>query len=163
MTVVPKETPAGTIEVIRLQAAGTRELRRRVLYGHVPDETAVYPHDGQPGSFHLGARADGALVAVASWYPEATDRRPARAPWRLRGMAVDPTYEGRGVGRLVFQAGVAELQSRGADLLWANARDGALEFYRRLGMTVVGDGFLAAGGLPHHVVVLDLTPPARPA
>lgn len=163
MTVAPEETPAGTIEVIRLQPAGTRELRRRVLYGHVPGETAVYPRDGQPGSFHLGARADGALVAVASWYPEATDLRPSRAPYRLRGMAVDPTHQGRGVGRLVFQAGVAALKARNADLLWANARDDALGFYGRLGMTVTGDGFLTAGGLSHHVVVLDLPAAARPA
>lgn len=147
------------IEVVRLEAAETRDLRRRVLYGHDPDETAVYPQDGSPGSFHLGATApEGGLVAVASWYPEPTDRRPAAAPYRLRGMAVAPGHAGRGVGRLIFLAGVAELHNSGADLLWANARDTALEFYRRAGMTVVGDGFPAAGGLLHHVVLLALAP-----
>lgn len=155
--VMPGVPSLAGIEVVGLDAAETRELRRRVLYGHIPDETAVYPQDDRRGSFHLGARAPGGeLVAVASWYPEATDVRPAPSPFRLRGMAVAPGYEGRGVGRLIFQAGVAELETRGGDLLWANARDTAVGFYTRAGMSVVGDGFMAAGGLPHHVVVLEL-------
>jgi hypothetical protein len=41
-------------------------------------------------------------------------------------------------------------------VLWANARDTALGFYVSYGMHVVGDGFVATPGLPHHVVVLDL-------
>ena len=145
------------IELIGLDAAETRELRRRVLYGHIPGATAVYPQDDRPGSFHLGARAPGGeLVAVASWSPETTEVRPARAPFRLRGMAVAPSHEGRGVGRLIFRAGMEELKRRGCDLLWANARDTAIGFYTRAGMAVVGDGFVAAGGLSHHVVVLQL-------
>lgn len=146
--------------LVHPDAGDAAALRRRVLYAHLPDATGSYPQDDRPGAVHLGlADPPGVLVAVASWYPEATEARPAAAPYRLRGMAVDPPRQGRGLGRVLFRAGLDELGRRRADLLWANARDPVIGFYERLGMSVVGPGFLAAGGIPHHVVVLDLTEP----
>lgn len=145
------------MEIVSLTATETRRLRRRVLYGHWPDADVQYPEDEMPGAFHLGATDDeGELVAVGSWYPQAAASSPARAAYRLRGMAVDPRSQGGGVGRALFDAGMREAGRRGAELVWANARDSALGFYQRLGMAVVGEGFTAAAGLPHHVVVAEV-------
>ena len=147
------------MRVEHVQAEDTYDLRRRVLYGHWPEAEVHYPEDEREGAFHLGARDEGGrLVAVASWYPETSPFFPVRRAYRLRGMAVDATRHGQGTGRLLFEAGVGELRARDVEVLWANARDSAVPFYRRLGMSVMGDGFVAAGGIPHHVVVLELTP-----
>ncbi|MDQ4133460.1 MAG: GNAT family N-acetyltransferase [Actinomycetota bacterium] len=144
-------------EVISLSAEATHALRRQVLYGHWPEADVHYPEDDLDGAFHLGVRdANGRLVAISSWYPQAPAHDPARSAYRLRGMAVVPDVHGTGTGRLLFEAGKAEARRRGADVVWANARDSVLGFYLRLGMRVVGEGFLAAGGLPHHVVVAEL-------
>jgi GNAT superfamily N-acetyltransferase len=141
------------MSVVTLQAEETHQLRRQVLYGHWPEAEVDYPEDGLEGAFHLGVQdGEGRLVAVASWYPLPAPPEPERPAYRLRGMAVHPAVQGSGVGRLLFSAGRDEARRRGAQLLWANSRDSALEFYRRLGMEVEGEGFLAAGGLPHHVV-----------
>jgi GNAT superfamily N-acetyltransferase len=146
------------VNVVHLAPGETHDLRRKVLYGHWPDADVVYPQDAIDGAFHLGVMDHaGRLVGAASWYPEPSALFPGRRAYRMRGMAVDPARHGQGVGRLLFEAGLAELRTRGAELVWANARDTAVGFYRRLGMTVVGEGFLAAGDLPHHVVVLELT------
>jgi hypothetical protein len=41
--------------------------------------------------------------------------------------------------------------------VWARARDSALAFYERNGMTVVGDAFTdEATGMSHHLVVVRL-------
>ena len=147
---------------MRLEAVGavdTYDLRRRVLRDGRPDAVVAFPEDGRPGAFHLAVRLEdgGDLVAVASFSAEPAPCRPGRRAVRLRGMAVDQAVQRGGVGRDLFQTAVVRLRQDGVEGLWANARDGALGFYRRLGMEVVGDGFiLSESGIPHHVVVLDL-------
>jgi len=145
------------IEVVG--AADTYDLRRRVLRQGRPDAHVSFAGDRSAGAFHLAVRSapGGDLVAVASFSPEPAAARPGRQAVRLRGMAVDPMWQGQGLGRLLFEEAVSRLRQAGADVLWANARDSALGFYVRFGMEVVGEGFVpAASGVPHHVVVLDL-------
>ena len=49
------------------------------------------------------------------------------------------------------------MTDEGFDLVWANARDAALDFYLRHGFVVEGDGFIEHHTqLPHHVVVREL-------
>ena len=145
------------LEVTEISVERTYDLRRRVLRDG--DATAApLPQDDQPGAFHLGALTDlGAAVGVASLAPEPCPVRPGARAVRLRGMAVEPARQGEGIGRRVLDAAVDRADRRGYAVLWANARDTALGFYERAGMTVVGDGFRDERGLPHHVVVLDLT------
>jgi ribosomal protein S18 acetylase RimI-like enzyme len=69
-------------------------------------------------------------------------------------MAVDPAQRGRGVGAVLLDAGLRRVIAEGADVVWANARDTALAFYRRHGFAVAGDGFVdTTTGLPHHRIV----------
>lgn len=155
-----------TLRVELIPAQTTFDLRRRVLRGGQPEADVAFPQDALPGSFHLGVFAEGcrdrgaspdAVVAVASFSPESTTHRPGRRAVHLRGMAVTFECQGQGVGRLLFAAAVARLRDDGAEVLWCNARDTALDFYRKLGFAVVGDGFIQPEtGLPHHVAILDL-------
>jgi GNAT superfamily N-acetyltransferase len=146
------------VHVEAVPVAATYGLRRKVLRDGRSDADVAFPQDDRPGAFHLGAFSDGRLVAVVSFSPEETPLRPGRRAVRLRAMAVDPDHQGRGLGRLLLEEGVARLRAEGAEVLWAHARDTALRFYRRFGMEVVGDGFVVPElGIPHHVVVMDLT------
>lgn len=145
--------------VAEIEAAQTHDLRRRVLRDGRPENLA-FPEDDRPGALHLGLRQTpaGPLLAVASFSPEATPHRPGRSGIRLRGMAIEPALQGRGIGRRLLEEAIGRLRADGVEVLWANGRDGALGFYQRLGFEIVGEGFLAgpAGDIPHHVVVLDL-------
>jgi GNAT superfamily N-acetyltransferase len=148
------------VEVEAVPAAATYGLRRRVLRDGRADADVAFAEDDRPGAFHLGAFHDGRLVAVGSFSPEPVSVRPGRRAVRLRAMAVDPGYQGQGVGRRLLQEALPRLRADGVEVLWANARDGALSFYRRFGMEVVGGGFdvtVLERPIPHHVVVLDLT------
>lgn len=145
------------MEVVEVDAALTHELRRAVLRGGRPEAEVRYPEDDRPGTFHLAAVHDGAVVGVSTWSPVPTDRRPGAVAWRLRGMAVDTARQGGGVGAQLLAAAVERLRAAGAEVLWADGRDNALPFYERHGWKVEGEGFVAAGDIPHHAVVLDLT------
>ena len=142
-----------------VDVAATHDLRRLVLREGRADADVGYDIDQLPDTVHLAAVDDDAgVVAVATWTPSPTDHRPGARAWRLRGMAVHPDAQGGGVGSALLAAGVQRARDRGAEVLWADGRDSALPFYERHGWSVEGGGFLAANGVPHHVVVLDLGP-----
>jgi GNAT superfamily N-acetyltransferase len=72
-------------------------------------------------------------------------------------MATARHLQGSGIGAEILAAGAAWARRDGAQLIWANARDAALDFYLRNGFEVVGDGFVeAVTNLPHHRVILPL-------
>ena len=140
-----------------ISALDAHPLRRLVLRGNDPASDVHYPQDDDPASFHLGAKVDGDLVAVASFTPAATAYREGAAAWQLRGMAVHASSQHAGVGTALMRAASERVTNSGATVLWCNARDTAAGFYERLGFVTHGDGFVTAdSGLPHHVMVLDL-------
>lgn len=140
-TIDPRTDPAGM--------AALRALRLAVLRPGQPSEAAVWALDDDPESVHLGAFLDGCCVGIASVVPE--DR------WRLRGMAVEPSLRGAGIGAAL----VAELQSRfgaAGRPLWCNARTTAAGFYVRLGFVIEGEPFDVPGIGPHVVMRWSAAP-----
>lgn len=124
-----------------------------------PKADVAFAGDGDPGAFHLAVIDEqGHPLAVASALPVATARRPGCRSWRLRAMVVDPAQQGQGLGSALLDALVARAGAMGAEVLWAAGRDSALGFYQRQGWQVEGPGYLLLGDIPHHTVILDLSP-----
>jgi predicted N-acetyltransferase YhbS len=72
-------------------------------------------------------------------------------------MAVEPAYQGDGIGRRVLEAATEVVERAGAPLIWANGRMSAMEFYRRLGWEATGPVFdHGPDDLPHRVIVRRL-------
>jgi GNAT superfamily N-acetyltransferase len=145
-----------TVVVRRAIAAEVRPLRLGVLRPQAPLVASDYDLD--PATVHIGAFDDEAVVGCATVYPQPYDGEPAEpSAWRLRGMAVDPGYQGRGIGRLVLDAATIAAEQAGAPLLWANGRVSAMAFYQQLGWEAVGDVFEhGPAGLPHRVILRRL-------
>ncbi|MBV9100194.1 MAG: GNAT family N-acetyltransferase [Candidatus Dormibacteraeota bacterium] len=132
-------------------------LRHQVLRAGQPIDVARSKQDGLPGTVHYAAYEDDTVVGVVTQFPDDTDLAPGVHAERFRGMAVDPAWQGRGVGRVLMRAAVELARSRGAEVLWANGRDTALDFYTRIGFRVIGDGFVdGVMHLGHHVVLARL-------
>ena len=145
---------AHEVEVRLASAAEVRPLRMGVLRAGRPSSESVYPYDQLPETLHVAAVVGEQVVGCATVFPEPYEGRPDA--WRLRGMAVDERYQGRGIGASVMDRVKVELGARGVHLLWCNARTVALPFYLRHGFTTVGDEFLAAHDIPHYVALLRL-------
>lgn len=145
------------LHVVEVEAADTHDIRRRLLRDSWAGAEVAFPEDVEPGAFHLGViDDDDALVAVASFSPEAAPYRPTARAAKLRGMAVEPSVQRAGVGRRLLEVGVERLRAEGFEILWANGRDSALGFYRQLGWRVMGAGFRNENGIPHHVMMTEL-------
>ena len=72
-------------------------------------------------------------------------------------MAVEADHRGEGLGTQLLQEIEARATAAGVDVLWADARDTALDFYRSRGWSVHGNGYTTpATGLPHNTVIRDL-------
>jgi predicted N-acetyltransferase YhbS len=146
------------IDVRRADAAEIRLLRRDVLRPGGTLDPSQY--DLMPAAIHIGAFDGETVIGCASVFPEPHESDPLA--WRLRGMAVDPSRQGEGIGRLVLEASVAAATEAGAPLLWATGRVSAMAFYQRLGWQAVGDVFsYGPADLPHLLILLSLSGPRR--
>ena len=148
------------VSEIRIQFISAREtlaLRHQVLRPHQTVNDCIFPQDAWPTTFHVGAVSNGQVVGIATFHEEVFKELPAEKPYRLRGMATAFEFHGKGIGRRVLEAGIAELLKRDCDLLWCNAREVAFPFYERLGLQYFGNMFDIAGLGPHKVMYKHLS------
>jgi GNAT superfamily N-acetyltransferase len=122
-------------------------LRALVLRAGKPIETAQFAEDAHPECFHFGAFSDRGCEACLTIFPAPWQGNPA---WQLRGMAVHPEQQGKGVGTTLLELAVDFAIKRGtASQMWCNARKTAVPFYERLGWKTFGETFEVAGIGPH--------------
>lgn len=128
-----------------------RELRNRVLLRPIgiPD----YGWEKRdPESLHFVATdLKGAVVGcVLLWLPQGKDEA------QLLQMAVEPAFQGQGVGRLMMAALLQAARDRRRRRIWCHARIGVVPFYHKLGFQPLGETFQEVG-LDHQVMELYLT------
>lgn len=139
-----------------LRPGETHVLRRSVLRPQQPVEEMEWSMDRAEGSFHVGFEEHGELVCIASFLKERNDRLRGWAQYRLRGMAVPPSHQRHGFGRRVLLFGLEHARHMKADLVWCNAREGAVAFYARAGFVAEGAPFAIEGIGLHQLMYLRL-------
>jgi GNAT superfamily N-acetyltransferase len=132
-----------------------RPLRLEVLRAGMVNQTVHFEGDDDPTTIHLGAfDQDQNNVGVSTWMQRPFPLAEEHKALQLRGMATAVNVQGQGIGALLLVAGQTYGREIGAHLIWANARDAALNFYNRHGYSTVGEGFIeTVTQLPHHKVV----------
>lgn len=130
------------------------DLRTRILRPHFePGRLAHFDDDDAPDTLHFVACLNGEVVGCVTY-------RMARVPetndegFQLRGMAVDPSVQKKGVGRRLVDATLPRLARSKPELEWAwcNARESAIAFYEKLGFVEIGAPFTIPGIGPHVVM-----------
>jgi GNAT superfamily N-acetyltransferase len=149
--------PQWNVEVIPGQLS--RELRRSVLRPHYAVD-ALLPGDSLPEAVHLGAFAvdgeDRVLASACLIFPEPCPWLPDVTAWQLRSMATDPAWRGAGAGSQILRAAKQISADAGATVLWCQAREPAIPFYRRNGFAEFGELFDTELG-PHRRMWIELT------
>lgn len=143
----------------QVTAADVRPLRLEVLRAGMANQSVVFDGDDDSETVHLAAfDTDGRMIGTSTWMRRPCSLEQADRAVQLRGMATIARLQSRGVGSALLRAGFSHWMND-AELVWANARDAALPFYRRHGFETRGTGFIeTVTELPHHVVVRYLTP-----
>lgn len=151
---------------LRIEAVPTDSilpLRLAVLRDGTPSKDPRYSEDELEGTVHLAAFAtvdDGndEIVGTSTWLTRECPLRPGIPAVQLKGMAVSRDLQSSGIGAVLLRHGIDRARRNGAQLVWARARDAALNFYERNGFTTEGDAFMDdATGMSHHMVVTEIS------
>jgi GNAT superfamily N-acetyltransferase len=134
--------------VKRISAEETYALRSAVLRPGLPLEANFYPRDAE--GWHYGVESAGRIVSVGTIHPENHPQFSPAGQWRIRGMATEPEFRGKGCGSQLLRMMLAETAH--LPLIWCNARTPALSFYLRQGFTVESEEFTLPHLGPHRLL-----------
>ncbi|MGY4385425.1 putative GNAT family N-acyltransferase [Pedobacter sp. UYP24] len=130
-------------------------LRSKVLRNGLDPQQCIFPNDEVENGFHLGCYVDEQLISVATFFPEDEPKQGTEGI-RLRGMATDPDFAGKGYGAELINFAVETLTSANASYIWCNARKVAIGFYHKLGFEIISDEFEVSGIGPHFNMIKRL-------
>ncbi len=144
------------IHVRRVEPAVTRPLRQQILRPHQSLDELVSPGESAPGAVWFAAMCEGDVVGTAGLIPEQSPDRGGVSSLRLRAMATSESQLGRGLGRLLLEAVLAEARSSGADVVWCSARTLARDFYSAAGFSETSEVYDVEHIGPHVRMALTL-------
>ena len=124
-------------------------LRKRILRDPLGLKWTEEEESWEPREQHFGVRVDSGVVACVVIRP--LGNRAAK----LRQMAVEPAWQGTGIGRGLMEGVERILITDELDRIELNARDTAVGFYEKLGFRKMGEEFLEVT-IPHWKMVKTL-------
>jgi GNAT superfamily N-acetyltransferase len=119
-----------SIEQIRPEL--TWHLRQKVLYP--AQKLYEMELDEDREGIHFGAFTNDKLVAVVSLFNKNGD-------FQFRKLAVDPDYQGKGIGNALLAYITDFATTAGGHRIWCNARSTATGFYSKNGFGYAGEFF----------------------
>jgi len=131
------------------------DLRYEVLRAGLPRETAMFDHDRDPSTRHFAAYLPGESGKLKDLGKLVCCATFTLGDWRgfksfaLRGMATDPEYQGKGIGRQLLTRAEIELSQPSINMLWCKARKSAIGFYEKLGWATCSAEFEIPTAGPH--------------
>lgn len=128
-------------------------LRHIVLRPGKSVETCYFDGDEASTTRHFAWVEGGQVLSIATVMQSSKRIDGVKIPLQLRGMATNPEQAGQGIGSRFLQALHEELD----DSWWCNAREVAVRFYERNGLTRIGGPFDIPGIGPHYVMVYKKT------
>ncbi|MEZ4799287.1 MAG: GNAT family N-acetyltransferase [Flavobacteriales bacterium] len=131
------------MDVRIINPSQTYDLRWRVLWPHknVLNECFI-DIDNEPGAFHLAVFDDKRIVSIGSFFRADSPKLEGENLYRLRAMATDPEYRGKGCGKLLLENAFDILKEKKCTSLWCDARVVAFGFYRSLGFKYLEEAYM---------------------
>ena len=143
-----KMTTTNLVEIKSVSSDLIRPLRHAELRRGQDFSTTYYDKDNE--TIHIACLSQNNVISCATFYPEFSYKLKSKNPYRLRGMATATDFTRRGIGTMLMKKAIKLLQKKNVDIIWCNARTGALNFYKKLGFEVIGDIFNIKDIGPHY-------------
>lgn len=141
-----------SFRIENISADATLDLRQKVLKPFLSRKECINSEDNLPTTKHFGLFYNDRLAAIATIFPESNVSLDCGYPFRLRGMASDPNFQGQGFGSALLMHIIEYLKEKKCDLLWCNARIRAFTFYQSNGFQFCGDLFELKDIGPHKIM-----------
>jgi len=144
------------VNITKVDAKKVRPLRHAELRKGQDFSTTSYIEDYEAGTFHMACIVDEKIVTCASYYPEKSIKIKSNRAYRLRGMATDSNFQRKGYASDLIAESFKELKKRDCDMVWCNARLGAVDFYKSVGFKIIGEIFDIAEIGPHYYMYKEI-------
>ena len=129
------------IQVQLISKDQTYPIRNKVLRKGKPIETCFFDGDDLKTTFHFGIIIDKEIIGVASVYNVLHYNFSEENQCQLRGMAILEKYQNSGMGNRLLSTVESFCIQTKTNILWFNAREKALPFYKKLNYQVAGNAF----------------------
>lgn len=139
INLLPKITAMQTIKQITSQE--TFPVRNPVLRPGKPVESCIFDGDDLETTVHYGIYDDDNIVGVISLFKSKSPLFDDEIQFQLRGMAVLETHQKQGLGDKLIEAAENYVAGRDGSLIWFNAREVAVGFYKKMGYETIGEPF----------------------
>lgn len=134
----------------------THAVRHPVLRVGKPIESCVFEDDDHQTTIHLGLFTDGNLISICSFFNKPNPNIFETPQYQLRGMAVLEAFQNKGLGKIILKHGEDLLKVKNIKTIWCNARETAIEFYKKNGYQIVGEPFNIKGIGLHYTMYKSL-------
>jgi predicted GNAT family N-acyltransferase len=122
------------------------DLRYRVLREPLGQPRGSERNEGDETGIHFGLYENGVLKAIARL--DKSGKKIAQ----VRFVSVETDQQGSGFGRMIMEATEEEAKRRGDTKMILHARDYAVDFYLKLGYTLIEPSHKLFGILQHFLM-----------
>lgn len=127
-------------------------IRQPVLREGKPLEACIFDGDDYETTFHTGLFSMNNLIAVATFMKNSHSLFLEINQFQLRGMAVLKEFQGQGCGHRILKFGESLLIKQDVKMIWCNAREIAVPFYKKNHFVIEGDPFIIPNIGLHYVM-----------
>ena len=130
------------LTIREITALETYSVRQPVLREGKPVESCHFEGDELHSTIHLGLFINCALIGVISLFKNKNVHFTEKKQFQIRGMAVLKHHQKMGYGIKLVKEAELIIQKYNCNLLWFNARETAVDFYKKLGYSIIGESFI---------------------
>ena len=140
------------IEIKKINSTETIIVRHPVLRFGKPIESCHFEGDDLPTTSHFGLYFEKQLVAIISSFKVQNKLFSEENQYQIRGMAVLDEFQKKGFGEALLNYCENEIKLKKGNLIWFNARETAIGFYKKSGYKILGDRFEIPDVGPHYIL-----------
>lgn len=119
----------------------TYPIRQVILRPERPLETCFFQGDELETTFHFGLFMEENIVGIISLFKNNSPLFSQENQYQIRGMAVLEDYQKFGFGKQLVTYSEKFLKEKNIELIWFNAREVAVNFYKKSGYEIKGNAF----------------------
>ena len=134
----------------------TYSVRHPILRKGKPLESCIFDGDDLETTFHLGLFSEEKLIGICTFLKKKYNVLSETHQYQLRGMAILNDFQGKGFGHIILKYGESLLKNKKAKIVWCNAREVAVNFYKKSNYKIIGESFDVKGIGLHYTMFKQL-------
>lgn len=131
-------------------------VRHPVLRAGMPIESCIFDGDTLETTVHFGFFIDEKIIGVLSVFKNNNAIFQSDKQFQIRGMAILADYQKNGYGEQLIYHAENYIKNLNGELIWFNARENAVGFYKKLDYISQNKAFMIANIGVHYIMKKDL-------